>query len=181
MDDNRFDRVVRSLAEGSSRRALGRGIAATALGLAAGRAPDAAHGKQKKKKKDPKTNVFGCVDVGNACRGKNGLCCSHICEGKKPKKGRKDTSRCVAHDSGACQPGDDFCLGNEVACGAEDAGTCVRTTGSSPFCALMEIGVCTECNTDQKCQVIFGPGAACVICPSECLAILTACISAAPL
>jgi hypothetical protein len=57
-------------------------------------------------------------------RGKSGLCCSGIYEGKKQKQGKKDTSRCVAHDSGACQAGEDVCLGEP---GGVRAGRRVRS------------------------------------------------------
>ena len=49
---------------------------------------------EKKKNKKPKNNAFGCLNVGQACNGKNDKCCSGICDGKKPKKGKKDKSKC---------------------------------------------------------------------------------------
>jgi hypothetical protein len=172
VDKIRFDLLTRSLADRSSRRGIVAGMAGSALGLLATRLPGAIAAKRNKKK-DPKLNIFGCVNVGGKCRGKNGLCCSGICEGKKPKQGRKDKSRCVAHNAGECQPGEDVCLGNQVLCG-QDA-VCTRTTGNAPFCSIQGAGACTGCSKDAECQVLFGPGAACIICPSECAEAITGC------
>jgi hypothetical protein len=173
VDKMRFDLLTRSLADRSSRRGIAGGIAGTALGLVAMRLPGIAEGKEKKA---PKFNTFGCVNVGGKCRGKSGLCCSGICEGKKPKKGKKDKSRCIAHNSGECQPGEDVCLGNQVECG-KDA-VCARTTGNAPVCVTQGVGVCTECSKDSECQVLFGAGAACIICPLTCAETITGCFAA---
>jgi hypothetical protein len=119
--------------------------------------------KKRKKKKKQKLvfNAFGCVDVGKACRGNNANCCSGICQGTAPKKGKKDTSRCIAHNEGACQAGDDFCQGATVECGA--GGFCARTTGNGSFCG--KSAPCTECSKDTDCdEAEFGPGVACIVC-----------------
>lgn len=98
MDTDRFDHVSRACWQMLSRRHL-----ASILGLAAV-IPTLAKAKRKRKKK-LKRNGFGCVNVGGKCRGKDAACCSGICQGKKPKKGKKDTSRCtvcVGHLADAC-------------------------------------------------------------------------------
>src|SRR5215211_8922662 len=102
MDGSRFDTWTRrrfGLASG--------GMATALLGLGlAGRDPTRLTAKQRhKRRKSLVFNAFGCLNVDKPCRGWNDLCCSGICAGKKPKKGKPDKSRCVAHDTGGCQPG----------------------------------------------------------------------------
>ena len=73
--------------------------------------------KQRKQHRQKlKRNAFGCVNVGGKCRGKDGNCCSGICDGKKPKKGKKDTSRCAGHDASTCLAGQDTCAGTFFPC-----------------------------------------------------------------
>jgi hypothetical protein len=123
--------------------------------------------KKRKKDKKPKNNAFGCLNVGQACNGKDDKCCSGICDGKKPKKGKKDTSKCVGHDASICQPGLDICLGVLLLC-SNGNGACVTTTGNAPFCAG-GTGVCTSCSRDSECVAAgFGIGAACTVCNIEC-------------
>jgi hypothetical protein len=160
MDAARFDTLVRSLARHTSRRAvlagLGGGLAAllTLAGL-----DDAIAKKGKNNKKKPKLNEFGCVNVGGKCRGKDSLCCSGICDGQKPKKGKKDKSKCVAHNVLDCPSGADECQGESVACGTTLPGTCFQTTGRDSYCAF--IGSCKPCQKDADC----GVGRACAVCP----------------
>jgi hypothetical protein len=73
------------------------------LGLGAASFPDVLQAKMKRKKL--KHNQFGCVEVGNACRGNCANCCSGICQGKKPKKGRKTKAAALRTTSGAARPG----------------------------------------------------------------------------
>jgi hypothetical protein len=122
--------------------------------------------KKKKKKNKPQTNAFGCLNVGQHCNGKDDTCCSGICDGKKPKKGKKDKSKCVGHDANICQSGFDLCQGVIATC--SNGGACVTTTGNAPFCAG-GTGVCTVCSRDPDCVAAgFGTLAACVVCNSEC-------------
>lgn len=122
--------------------------------------------KKRKKDKKPKNNAFGCLNVGQACNGKNDKCCSGICDGKRPKKGKKDKSKCAGHDASTCQPGFDLCLGVFAICSG--AGVCTTTTGNAPFCAGGS-GICTRCSRDTDCEAAgFGLGAACIVCNSEC-------------
>jgi hypothetical protein len=179
MDASRFDDVVRSLKNAPSRRRVLAGIAAAALGLTMPAAGDA--GKGKKRKKKVKRNEFGCVNVGGKCRGKDALCCSGICQGKRPKKGKKDKSRCVGHDEGNCQAGFDFCeapigvLTCTTTQGVE--GTCRNTTGKSEFCtndAFSDV----SCAKDEECVSECGEGAACVLnCDDEpvCVGLAISC------
>jgi hypothetical protein len=176
VDQNRFDALTRRLSGKPSRRHLLRGLAAAGLGLGAARLPDVAarkhKGKKRRKKRQPEMptpNEFGCVDVGKACNGDSSLCCSGMCEGTAPKKGKADTSRCVAHDAGICSPGSNVCT-NEgvVSCNpSNDACYCLQTTGSAPFCGNVgDVGdltaFCRICHRDTDCHEEFGPGSACV-------------------
>jgi hypothetical protein len=162
MDASRFDALARSLIQGASRRGLLRGLGAAALSAVVLRRPWSAAAKKKPKKK-LKKNAFGCVDVGKACRGKDSVCCSGICQGKKPKKGKKDKSRCVAHDVLDCAPGADNCGGVPFNCGPQLNGVCLQTTGKASFCADPSLE-CLACKKDTDCVASEGPGAACVVC-----------------
>jgi hypothetical protein len=169
MDAPRFDRWTRSLTNTASRRSV-LGLAGAALGLATTRLPGIATAKKKSNKKAPKKltrNSFGCVDVGKACRGNSDNCCSGICDGKKPKRGKQDRSRCVAHHTSSCQATDDFCEGTVTGCGT--GGACARTTGQASFCAMIGgSDACTSCRGDSDCEQALGPGAACIVCAAGC-------------
>jgi hypothetical protein len=180
MDAPRFDRLARSLTNASSRRGLLSGLAATAIGLAAMRFSGGVAAKKKRKNKNKKSkklklNVFRCVNVGGKCKGNSANCCSGICQGKKPKRGEKDKSRCVAHNVEECQPEQDACLEFPTPCGT--GGVCFRTTGETSFCGAG--GECRTCSKDTDCQAEFGAGAACVACADECAGTGgTACLAA---
>lgn len=172
MDATLFDRLTRSLFSGSSRRGVVLSMGAV-LGLGATHIKDAAGAKKKKLK----MNQYGCVDVGKPCRGKDSACCSGICQGKKPKKGQKDKSRCVAHDTRGCSvvhdscgPGDDFCTASD---GYEFA-KCFHTTGNAGHCSLG--AACLPCTRDTDCVDACGQGAACVVCPGACIGSETMCV-----
>lgn len=172
MDAARFDRLTRSLAAVSSRRVLLRGLAS--LGLAVGHVPDIT--TARKRKKTVKFNDFGCVDVGNFCKHAE-QCCSGICKGKHPGKGK-----CKAHDVGGCRPGQDSCT-SEAPCTTSTgfSGECFTTTGNAGYCAAGN--ACTACTNDADCVLELGPGAACVQCdPSGCgiPIITTVCKSPSP-
>jgi hypothetical protein len=165
VDIYRFETLTRAIASGSSRR--------TVLGLALGglltaiAMPDAdgerRNRRRKNKNKKPAFNEFGCVNVGGKCRGNDGLCCSGICLGKKPKKGKRDKSRCAAHNVGSCQAEQDSCAASQVSCGVD--AFCFRTTGKASFCGGPG-GGCVDCKTDKDCEAFFAPGSACVVCDS---------------
>lgn len=161
-----FDSLTRSLAAYRSRRGAVRGVAA-ALGLAATVVPaNAAKKKNRKKVTKPRNNEFGCLDVGKKCNGKDSKCCSGLCQGKKPKRGKRDKSKCVGHNAGSCLAGFDVCLGVIAQCSTE--GFCFQTTGKASFCAG-GTGICTDCQKDTDCEALgAGPGAACVVGDSEC-------------
>ena len=172
MDENRFDAMTRSLSGVRTRRHVVGGLAVFAMirGVAF---PAAA--ARKKGRKKPRLNQFGCIDVGEKCFGKDGRCCSGICEGTKK------TSRCVAHHAGNCTADDNSCP-EPVDCGA--AGRCYRTTGKAGFCAAALLCECAPCRKDTDCAGLFGPGAACVVCTSDCVGVNgsrrgTACVAAA--
>lgn len=168
MDANRFDRLARARTTSPSRRRFLGGLAA-ASGLLAPWASGPVEGRKKKKKRKQKQklklNAFGCVDVGQACRGDDGNCCSGRCAGDAPAKGKADQSRCEAHNVGICEAGDDICVAGTSECGTD--GDCFRTTGNGSFCG--RDGKCSACRTDSDCVADFGEGAACIVCAGECL------------
>jgi hypothetical protein len=175
MDERRFDVIAKSLGAAGSRRVALR----TAIGItvAAGLARFGL-GSTTANKKKPKLNEFGCVNVGKACRGKDALCCSGICQGKKPKKGKQDKSKCLAHNTGGCQAGEDWCVGVNVSCGTPN-GLCFQTTGRASFCGAASLSC--GCTKDEECEAVKGPGAACIVCPGGCgpTTVNTACVAAA--
>jgi hypothetical protein len=164
LEDQHFDCIVRSLiASPSRRRLLGGLIAALGLLVPWESGTVEARKKKKKRKQKLKRNAFGCVDVGQACRGNDANCCSGHCEGPAPKKGKKDASTCVAHHEGDCPAGADACVVGKVQC--ELDGICFRTTGNASFCG--KSAECTACTNDADCDAEgFGPGAACIACIS---------------
>jgi hypothetical protein len=122
--------------------------------------------KKKKRKTKLVFNQLGCIDVGQPCAGKAHLCCSGICEGKKPKKGKKDKRRCASHDVGGCLANQDSCETGAIACttSANKSGFCQQTTGGASYCAASGAGDCAACTKDADCEEAFGPGAACIVC-----------------
>lgn len=180
MDESRFDRIVKTFGLPASRRST-LGIL-SAFGLAGGATlpvPADMTAKKKRKNKDKnqtqklKRNSFGCVNAGNACRGNSANCCSGICEGTKPKKGKKDKSRCVGHNVVDCPAGADACTQDAIACGS-GFGRCFQTTGQTNFCA--GLSTCTACEKDVDCEALgYGLGAACLVCPDSCPLTVTSC------
>ncbi len=161
----------RWFAAATSRRDVLHGIAVLAPGLVGLLAEPAEAGK---KRRAPQLNEFGCVDVGKGCRGKDELCCSGICQGKAPKRGKRDRSKCVAHNTGGCLPGQET-----VATPCGTGGFCARTTGNAGFCLMPATGICTNCRKDAECEAALGPGAACVLNPLSCLGQPALCIATA--
>jgi hypothetical protein len=163
MDDSRFDTLARSLTSSISRRGT-LGGALAILGLTASR-PGESLAKRRRKKK-LRRNAFGCVPVGKPCRGKDSVCCSGICEGKKPKKGKRDRSRCADHGADICQAGQRNvnCGGEDVRCTSSSGneGTCETTTGGAAYCASGYDAI--PCKKDADCVPYCGPQAACVRC-----------------
>jgi hypothetical protein len=174
--DNQFiDRLARRVAAAPSRRHVVALFLSPAVPRLLWSVPEAAAKKNKRNK--PKKNEFGCLNVGKKCNGKDNKCCSGICKGNRPKKGKKDKSKCAAHNVQECQDDQDACLMLATPCGAE--GACFRTTGKASFCGTGD-GECTVCTRDSDCEAGFGPGAACAICASDCGSTgTTACIPAA--
>jgi hypothetical protein len=183
--------LTRFLTSIPSRRDILRGLAGAGLGLGslglqnAGEAKKKGKRKPKKKPKKPKPNAFGCLDVGKPCGGDDGNCCSGICEGVKPKKGKKDKSRCIGHNAGICKVDFDLCsTGSFHLCSSTNPlCACLLTTGNAAFCADASLGLtqlCRDCRQDADCQEEFGPGAACLVtggvCESSCPDTGTACM-----
>lgn len=179
MNAPRFDRFARKFGGGTTRRRLLAGLALSSLaGLVAARpavevAARKKHKKNKKAKK-PRPNAYGCLDVGKACNGDSTQCCSGICEGSKPKKGKPDKSRCVAHDTGICEVGFNICNAGMIHYCEPDSINCVcmLTTGHASFCGDLSgsggFAQCRECSQDTDCQGEFGPGAACAVLADDC-------------
>ena len=175
MESIRFEALVHTLCRRRSLRLLGSLAVVPLFGHIHADAGRKKRNKKKRKKQQPLPppilNAFGCVDVGQACRGNSGLCCSGICEGAAPAPGQRDASVCVPHNVGICQAGQDDCLGVQIACGPQ--AFCTRTTGNASFCA--GIGRCRVCARDTDCEAEFGPGAACIVCTSSCPDTITQC------
>jgi hypothetical protein len=167
MDDRTFDHLTRGLVAVNSRRRLLTRLATMSLagGVLASLDHEEALGKHgRKRRKHLVFNSFGCVDVGGKCRGNSANCCSSICTGKKPKKGKRDRSVCEAHNALTCTAAQDNCLMAPNPCGV--GGSCFRTTGNASFCGNQ--GVCSDCTRDADCEALKGPGAACAVCASAC-------------
>jgi hypothetical protein len=169
MNQHSIPALARVLTFIPSRRDVLRSLAGAAVGLTVLHAPDTGEAKKNRKHKPRKPklrrNEFGCVDVGGNCLGNSANCCSGICEGKKPKKGKKDSSVCVAHDTaGICfADTDTSTVGMNVPCHADnDLCFCVRTTGNAGFCGDFSSsseppGSCQECCKDSDYQTDLGP------------------------
>lgn len=174
MNQQRFPALTRALIGMPSRREVLRGLAGAGLGSVSVRHQDAAEAKKKRKHKTkkPQPNAFGCLDVGQPCAGNSATCCSGICDGVKPRKGKKDTSRCVGHDAGICKAGSDLCTTGVLhLCSANVNCLCLTTTGNAGFCGDVTDGgdkLCRDCDRDTDCEEEFGPGAACVVFEGAC-------------
>ena len=167
MNRNHTATLMRSLTGAPSRRNILRGLAGAGLGLGAARFPEIGRAKRKSTPK-LRRNEFGCVPIGEPCRGSNANCCSGVCQGKKPEKGKKDKSVCVAHDASTCVAGQrdhDICArATNVACTTStgDTGQCQTTTGTAPYCARQSY--CFRCSRDADCRPFCGEKAACIEC-----------------
>jgi hypothetical protein len=184
MDQRHVDVLKRFLTSTPSRRHLLAGLASLGLGLRAARLPGSADAKKNRhpKAKTPKPvfNEFGCLDVGQPCRGNHALCCSGVCQGKKPKHGNPDKRICAAHHARSCSPRRDYCdlaqaPVNNLCNLPADTAFCVVTTGKAAFCASLlgfdaEIH-CQDCAKDADCEALgFPPGSACVALSGRCTA-----------
>jgi hypothetical protein len=173
MDGSRFDAATRSLAKGVSRRLALAGMIG-ALATPSRFQIGVARKKKKKpgKKSSPlRLNQFGCVDVGSPCRGNGANCCSGLCQGVKPRPGKKDSSRCVGHNEDSCTPARNRCTVADpasAACNpANAAAFCTVTTGNGVFCAS-NAGIseanCRPCARDSDCTAAgFPVGSACIV------------------
>lgn len=179
MDASRFDRWTLSLTAGSSRRDVLRGLIGATSGLALIRHPVGA-ARRKRTRKKPKVNGNGCLDVGKACGGNDTRCCSGLCVGRAPTRGKRDKSRCVAHDTDGCEGGQhsELCGGNLVALCPAGTGVCQTTTGKAGYCA--GDGACFACAKDADCQPYCGPAAACIQCVGCAVSGGTVCASPGP-
>jgi hypothetical protein len=177
VDAARFDALTRRLTSSSARRRMLRVIGGFGFAGLVSHVPWGV--AEAKKRKKPKKNQFGCIDVGKKCYGKDAQCCSGICEGKKKK------SKCVAHHERNCTADDNSCTGS-VPCGGN--GECYRTTGKGAFCGAEGLCDCHPCKKDADCEAEYGIGAACIVCnvePDGCIGVNgsqgTACVPAAPI
>ena len=175
MNQTQFDAVSRTMSRLPSRRDLLRGLAGAGFGLSAlvgsrfgERDVDAKKKKRRKKKQKtlrPVLNQFGCLDVGQPCKGDNTRCCSGICQGTAPKKGKPDTRRCAAHGTGTCKQGiEGICTNSDllqVTCNNRSDCGCIRTTAGSNYCAELFGGPgtsqCQPCQRDADCIALGLP------------------------
>ena len=166
MHADRFADLLRAFSAPSLRRRALIRLAATALGVSV--TLPSSRTIAKKRKKEPQFNAFGCLDVGQPCGGKDQLCCSGSCKGKKPRRGKKDKRHCVGHDASTCLAGQDACAAELVSCESSHSpfARCVTTTGQAAYCAGDVF--CRSCARDADCtKEEFESGAACIIC-SDC-------------
>lgn len=177
MEASKFDLIARTLGRATARRLLLAGLAISPIAgyLAAGGLGNVeAKKKQKKSKKAPTpvVNEFGCLDVGQPCRGNSALCCSGVSKGKKPKKGKKDTRTCAVHHTGNCTPQRAICEVEAPVLSLcdlpSDTSHCMHTTGNGIFCGSLlsftESIHCRACARDSDCLAFgFAPGSACAI------------------
>jgi hypothetical protein len=170
MDGSQFDKLIRSLAS-PRRSVLGGGLALVVSRLG-GSGIDAKKKRKHKKPPAPVFNEFGCLDVGRPCRGNSELCCSGVCQGKKPKKGKPDKRVCAAHDAGDCSPQRNRCTVEDPLlslCNVpSETALCHVTTGNAPFCGdefgFSETLHCRDCAKDTDCLAFgFASGSACVL------------------
>ena len=175
MRSDAFNAPARFLSGILTRRPVLRWLAVLSSSIATVPCAPLTIAKKNRKKKRPEKNEFGCLDLGKKCNGKNNKCCSGVCQGKKPKKGKKDKSECIAHDAGTCQADEDSCLFDSTPCGTDEFSRCFRTTGKASFCGNLVAGDCVACARDTDCEPVFGPGAACVICDGCLVFGVTAC------
>ena len=178
MEPTRFDSLVRVVTTRSRREAI-LALLGGVLGLSGLYQADAGmmgmgmmgmmgmgKGKRKRCEPDPTPNAFGCLNVGQPCRGQDSACCSGRCQGRSPRRGECDRSRCVSHDESTCLPGQqaETCGGQTVTCTstAGQPGFCNTTTGEAAYC--LAAGGCFPCQRDAHCEGVCGPGAACIRC-----------------
>jgi len=181
VDQTHFDAVSRTLSRLPSRRDVLRGLAGAGIGLGAlvGSAFDTVGvdakkkrraNKKKRKTPRPTFNAFGCLDVGQLCKGDSTVCCSGICAGIAPKKGKPDTRRCAAHGTGSCrQDIEGVCTTPDllqVTCNNRSNCGCIRTTAGSNYCAELFGGPgtsqCQPCQRDADCIALgLPPESAC--------------------
>ena len=170
MDVDRFHALLRSLSEMPSRREVLRSLIGAGVGLGLLRPPVTTEAKKKGKK--PKKRIRLRRRQAEV-PGKNRTCCSGICQGKKPKKGKKDRSRCVAHNAGFCAADSDSCsVGTDVACNPGNPSCfCTLTTGNAGFCAAFRGGPAGTAGSVVRTPTArrsFGEGAACLLLGGAC-------------
>jgi hypothetical protein len=169
LDVPQFDGLTRAIASESSRRRVLLGLAGGIIGIGPDWQAGSVEAKKGKKKRRPPFNEFGCLNVGVRCRN-GGQCCSGLCSGKKPKKGKKRKKRCQGHDATNCPGGqiEASCGGINQPCAttAGTPGVCNTTTGNAAFCGAG--GDCFPCHRDADCVDSCGAGAACILCSGKC-------------
>lgn len=179
MNHHQFNPVAQALIRCPSRRDVVRGLMGVGLAIGTLRLSHAADAKKRKGKKtkkkqhtpQPVVNAFGCLDIGQRCRGDSSLCCSGVCAGRKPKKGKRDRRVCAAHNAADCSEQRNRCTSTNpitAVCNLPDLfSSCLVTTGNAPFCgSLFEFDSsvhCQACTRDADCLGLgFPAGSACV-------------------
>ncbi len=163
MDADRFDHLARALGAPASRRAALKGLdSSTLAALAAALSVS-----------DAGAMHHNCRHVGKSCS-RDRQCCSSRC------RGPKGNETCQAHHEGSCTVAKDYCRTLSAGCGG-DTCVCYRTTGGANYCAYNIVPKCMACTRDRECELVTGPGSACIdynhstYC-AECSGFATACV-----
>jgi hypothetical protein len=156
VDPHRCAFLTSVLGRAPSRRDVVRGLAGVGFGLGGLWSAEPGAAKKRRKGKKPKPNIFGCLEVGDACK-RAAKCCSGICKRKK----------CRAHNTGTCkQDGPEICSINPppgLTCNNDGTCRCFGTTAGSIACSRFDAGVsCVECQRDPDCEDLgFPTGTVC--------------------
>ncbi len=149
MDEERFDALARTLADGvSSRRRVLRMLMGGGFGLALNRInpTDTAS-------KELETARKGCRKERRDCRRDN-QCCSGSCV--------RGTCR-RAPGQGTCTVEKDSCrAGRTLQCNTNPDCACVVTARGASFCGNSEESMCAPCTNNADCAEVTGVGSVCV-------------------
>ena len=147
MDANRFDTLIRSLSDSSSRRRLGRGLAAVTVGLVGARLPSAATARRKRKKRNKQKNSTACKNGKERCQGQ---CVAPCSSGQV-----RNPLTC-----GCCQV-----TGTSCGSAGPSSACCSETCSGATTCAGRDIG--ESCDFSAQCTSAFcSPAGICLFAAS---------------
>lgn len=179
MDDCRFDNLTRTLARGTSRRSLLKGLAGAVLGGGAMlggvpsgeafmcRQPGVLCAKDAQccsGSCDPVSHRCGgdlpCRSAGHPCEGNQSCCAGLVCQASDPGAALRCTTPCTPTTCAAqgmqCGPVSDGC-GGTLQCGDCPSATCSTGSCAQGQCTLTPIAGC--CTSDDQCD----DGTACTV------------------